>query len=117
MFIYSDKNLISAKHSNNSKLKFIEECIFNWSSIEYLSLPASAKEIDNSCFRCVSYLDKIEISNKNEKFKLIDGNYIVKESDIGSGIFDIIIFVRRGLKSIYCAFEHCSLKDITFEGN
>ena len=91
MFIYSDKNLISAKHSNNSKLKCIEECIFNWSSIEYLSLPASVIEIDNSCFRCVSYLDKIEISNKNEKFKLIDGNYIVKESDIGSGIFDIII--------------------------
>ena len=59
---------------------------------------------------------------------MIDGDYIVKESKIGSGFFDVIIFVRRDIESIRIpshikvinnhAIEHCKLlKTVTFDPN
>ena len=125
-FANHDK-LKSVKFPPNSELKCIEDFAFG-SSIESLSLPSSVELIGDDCFFWTPNLQKVEISEENDHFKLIDGKYIVKESVPGSSIFDAIIFARRDIKSIVIprhikaisnnAFQYCAcLENVTFEDN
>ena len=121
-------NLKSIKFSPNSELKHIEDYALKECSIESLSLPASVEHIGSKCFSFTPNLREIEISPKNKKFKLIDGKYIVKESEAESCVFDVIIFARRDIEKIRIpshikiisnsAFQNCNrLKTVTFEDN
>ncbi|KAK8838865.1 hypothetical protein M9Y10_032907 [Tritrichomonas musculus] len=122
------KKLKKIGYSSNSKLNAIDNFAFSISSIEILSIPASVEQIGDWCFSDTHNLRKVEISSDNKIFRLIDGNYVVKESNRGSGVFDVIIFGRRDLKSISipshireinnCAFQNCILlENVTFESN
>lgn len=120
--------LKSVKFSPNSELKRIEDYAFSESSIESLSLPASVEKIADFAFCVTPNLNRVEVSADNKFFKLIDDKYIVRESIVGSGIFDVIIFARRDIESIIIpshiktinnhAFDNCKrLEKITFESN
>ncbi|KAK8841497.1 hypothetical protein M9Y10_027116 [Tritrichomonas musculus] len=125
-FFNHDK-LKTVRCSTNSELKCIEDYVFNFSSIESLSLPASVELIGDYCFSSISHLRSFEISPKNKFFKLLDGKYVVKESNRGSGVFDTIIFGRRDMESVSIpshikvinnyAFEYCNIHTVTFESN
>lgn len=125
---FRHKNLKSVKFSPNTELKQIGHYAFYESSIESLSLPASVEQIDECCFSSTSNLREVEISPENKRFKLIEGKYVVKESQPGSGVFDVIIFARRDIESVSIlpsikviddyAFYSCKhLKNVTFELN
>ncbi|KAK8865150.1 hypothetical protein M9Y10_010684 [Tritrichomonas musculus] len=119
--------LKSVRFPSNSKLKKINDRAFESCNLESISIPASVEYL-GTCFGYNDNLFKIEISPENKFFKLIDGNYIVMESEHGSGVFDTIFFCRRNVESIMIpsyikvikayAFESCKqLKNITFEPN
>lgn len=124
----STSKLRSVSFPSNSKLKKIGNCAFTYSSIESISLPASVECIADYCFLSTPNLCKIKVSAENKFFKMIDGDYIVKESQKGSGVFDVIFLARRNLecitipsriKVINCfAFYQCKqIKSISFEPN
>lgn len=122
------KNLKSVKFSPNSELKCIEDYAFADSGITSLSLPASVEVITDNGLANAPNLNEVEVSADNMFLKLIEGKYIVKENNVGSGVFDVIIFGRRDMESITIphhikvinnyAFANCRrLETITFEPN
>lgn len=122
------KNLKSVKFSPNSELKCIEDYAFADSGITSLSLPASVEVITDNGLANAPNLNEVEVSADNKFFKLIEGKYIVKENNVGSGVFDVIIFGRRDMACITIphhikvinnyAFANCRrLETITFEPN
>ncbi|KAK8887509.1 hypothetical protein M9Y10_038557 [Tritrichomonas musculus] len=122
------KKLKSVRFEPNSKLKTMICSCFGNSSIESISLPENVEYIDDDCFEDTPNLCKIDVSTENKFFKLIDSNYITKESEKGSGIFDTILIARRDIESIVIhshikhisdnAFNKCkNLKNIVFEPN
>lgn len=121
-------NLKSVKFPSDSNLKKIEKKAFVCSKLNSITLPASVEYLDDKCFILTPDLCEINVSPENKFFKLINGDYIVKESVKGSGVFDVIVIARRDLESITIpscikvinnsAFYNCKkLKDITFEPN
>lgn len=74
-----------------SQLKCINDYAFFFSNIEnlFFFLPSSFEQIDKRCFSNVLKLKKVVISSENNFFKVLDGKYVVKESNVGSGIFDV----------------------------
>ncbi|KAK8876034.1 hypothetical protein M9Y10_006218 [Tritrichomonas musculus] len=122
-FSDTDK-LKSVRFEAKSKLREIVSPFSN-SSIESISIPENVEYIGD--FEYTSNLFKIDVSTENKFFKLIDGNYIIMESEKGSGIFDTILVARRDIESIVIyshikhinnyAFDDCNLiKYVEFLG-
>ena len=121
-------NLKSIEFPSDSKLKKVDKKAFVYSKMKSISLPASVEYIDDECFMFTPDLCKIDVSPENKFFKVIDCNYIVKESVHGSGVFDVIVIARRNLETITIpshikvinnsAFYNCNMmKNINFEPN
>lgn len=106
-------------------IQFIKGNPFFQSSISKLVLPESLEYIHYSAFNYADKLFEIEISPKNQKFRMVD-KFLFRKSDESSKYFDALLFCRRNVENVEIpsyikiiesyAFGNCeNLKNLTFE--
>lgn len=123
---WNHEQLNSVIFPDNSKLKRIESGAFLRSNLSKIVLPATLEYISTDAFTCTIFLTKIEISNKNERYKMMDDTFLVGKIENSSDSFESIIICRKNVDSIRipshikkineAAFQCCvKLGNVTFE--
>lgn len=112
--------------SKNSDYIKIEKNAFSYVD-KFLIMSKNVEFADDWAFE-ISYLNKVEFSKFNTKYKYLDNQYIVTKSDEKSDIYDVLLYARRGIilatipsyiKIIASyAFSNCyRLRNLTFTKN
>lgn len=92
----NNKAIKSVKFSEESVLKSIEKLAFSNSSIEFINIPSTCTEIDESCFIDTQNLSEITISPLNNVFEYLDSSqkFIVRKS----GNKNVLFFTFKDVK-------------------
>ncbi|KAK8847853.1 hypothetical protein M9Y10_018888 [Tritrichomonas musculus] len=119
------EELKKIEFEENSELKIIENGAFADSSLQSISLPSSLENLGEESFNYTPLLNHVNFSENNNRYRYLDGQFIIEKSDSKSDIFDTIIFARRDIETAVIppfikriapyAFYYCyKLKDVTF---
>ena len=114
--------------ADDSEVEHFGSSIFFSSTIKKFQIPASLTKVDIDWLHHSKGLSDFEVSPKNQRFKYIEGNFLLGKSEEDSDEFDSLIYARYDIEDAIIPQEvkiikknsfndHPNLKSITFPEN
>ena len=124
----NSKEIISIQFSSDSALRIINENAFFDSTIKSISIPSSLVELKKGWCNRTLMLTQIQIEPNNQRYSILNDEFIIGKSKNENENFDILVFSVRDIKNVKIpsfieiigpySFDYCKqLEHVTFSND